>query len=140
MKRAIVFTLDALFAVSILTVFLAAVSLELNVPKETYWLPEMGNNLMTSLDKIGVFTSLIQQSSPQAQATLTAYLSTVPKNINADMTVNIYRWQNGAFVLDKSIHAAYDVISPSQETHIKRVFTDASNNYFGVAELILSYD
>jgi len=139
MKKGFIFTLDALFAVSVLAVFLAVVSFELNVPKQTYWLPELGNTFMTSLDKSGVLYGIYSNPSG-AQSTLTYYLNTLPPNINAKITVTIYSVPSGdVFVPSTPIEISKGTISQSQETHIKRVFSDITSKKFGIAELVLSY-
>jgi hypothetical protein len=139
MRKAFIFTLDALFAVSVLGIFLAVVSFELNMPKETYWLPELGDNFLTSLDKTGALSNILNQTDAQAETALTSYLSTLPQNVNADITVKIYQGVSDVFTLRRTIHVTRDVLNPTQETHIKRIFSGASN-YFGIAELVLSYD
>jgi len=139
MKKAFIFTLDALFAVSILAVFFVVYSFEMNVPKETYWLPEVGNTFMTSLDKNGVFYQIFSQSDASAQAMLSSYLDKLPKNVNADLTVKIYHGSSDAFTLSRTIHATRGTLSGTQETHIKRVFSDIPNVDLGLAELVISY-
>ena len=139
MKKAFIFTLDALFAVSILAVFFVVYSFEMNVPKETYWLSEIGNTFMTSLDKNGVFYQIFSQSDANAQAMLSSYLDKLPRNVNADLTVNIYHGSGDIFTLSRTIHVTRGTLSETQETHIKRVFSDIPNVDFGLAELVISY-
>jgi len=139
MKKAFIFTLDALFAVSILAVFFVVYSFEMNVPKETYWLSEMGNTFMTSLDKDGVFYQIFPQSDANAQAMLSSYLDKLPRNVNADLAVNISHGSGDIFTRTRSFHVTRGTLSGTQETHIKRVFADILNADFGLAELVISY-
>lgn len=140
MRKGFIFTLDALFAVLMLAVFLAVISIELNVPKHTYWLPELGDTFMTSLDKSGVLYSTYLQSPSDAQNTLTYYLNTLPANTNAKLTIRVYTGGAGdTFSGPTTIEATKGIISPLQETHVKRVFCNITNKKFGIAELVLSY-
>jgi len=140
MRKGFIFTLDALFAVSVLAVFLAVISFELNVPKQTYWLPELGDTFMTSLDKSGVLYGTYLQNPTDAQNTLTYYLNTLPANTNAKITIRIYTQGTGeTFNGPTTIEASKGIINPSQETRIKRVFCNVTNKKFGIAELVLSY-
>ena len=139
MKKAFIFTLDALFAVSILAVFFVVYSFEMNVPKETHWLSEIGDTFMTSLDKNGTFYQY--SGNP---AVLTSYLNYLPPNVNASMTINTYTCQTDNLGIHScgpptTIQASKGTISSSQETHIRRVFADVNSHLFGIAELVLSY-
>jgi len=138
MKKAFIFTLDALFAVSILAVFFVVYSFEMNVPKETFWLSEMGNTFMTSLDKNGTFYEIFGQSDLEAQTALTSYLNQLPNNINANITVKIYTppFPSGPI---REIRASKWATSQNQETRIKRVFSNFNRLQYGLAEMVLSY-
>ena len=46
MKKAFIFTFDAVFAVALLTLFLVVVSSEMAEPREPDWLPKLGNQMM----------------------------------------------------------------------------------------------
>ncbi len=135
MKKAFIFTLDALFAVSILAVFFVVYSFEMNVPKETYWLFQTGNTFMTSLDKNGSFYQTFTQSNPEAA--LTSYLNLLPKNINANITVKIYTPPFTS--APREINAYKGTMNPTQETHVRRIFSSFDRLEYGLAELVLSY-
>jgi len=135
MKKAFIFTLDALFAVSILAVFFVVYSFEMNVPKETYWLSEMGDTFMTSLDKNGSFYQIFTRSNPEAA--LGSYLNQLPNNINANITVKIY--QPPFPSTPREFKASKGIMNPTQETHIKRVFSNFDSMEYGLAEMVLSY-
>jgi hypothetical protein len=139
MKRAFILTLDALFATSLLAVFLLMFPFEFNTPKQNYWLPELGNNFMTAMDKSGVFYNIYNQTNSTAQTALTGNLSTLPPNVAASITVNIYYGANDVFTLQRTINASKGVLDLNQATYVKRVFTDTYGSHFGIAELVLSY-
>ena len=139
--KAFIFMLDALFAASILGVFLVAVSFELNMPKETSWLPELGNTFMTSLDKSGVFSGMLNQTDDQTRSTMNSYIGALPNNVNANLTVTIYQGKpDDTFDLKSALSVAKRTINPNQSTHIRRVFSCIGNNYYGIADLVLSYE
>ena len=139
MRKGFIFTLDAVFAASILLIALAAISLEFYTPSQTFWLPTMGNSLMTALDKSGVFNSIFQQSDAQAQTTLTSYLASLPPNVNANITVKIYHGSGDTFTLSRTITAIKGVPDPNHETTVKRIFNNVAGSYFGLSEMVLSY-
>jgi len=138
MKKAFIFTLDALFAVSILAVFFVVYSFEMNLPKETYWLSEMGNTFMTSLDKNESFYKIFEQTDAEAASALTSYLNKLPNNINANITVKIYTPPFPSSPI-REIKASKWATSQNQETHIKRVFSNFNRLQYGLAEMVLSY-
>lgn len=140
MKKAFVFTLDALFAVSILAVFFVVFSSEMNMPQETQWLPEIGNTLMTSLDKNRSFYQIFSQSNAEAEAMLASYLNLLPTNVNANISVKIYDVSvSPPFPVLRTIEARKGAISTSQQTCIKRVFSNPMETKIGLAELVISY-
>jgi hypothetical protein len=139
MKRAFFFTLDSMFAVAILVVALTVISFELNTPKNTYWLPQIGNTFMTSLDKMGVFYNVFGQSDAQAQTTLVNYLNNLPPHVSASMTIRIYSGASDVFTLQRTIQASRGTPNTDQQTYVRRLFSDPSTNKFGIAEAVFSY-
>jgi argininosuccinate synthase len=109
----------------------------MNVPKDTYWLPEMGNTFMTSLDKNGVFYNFFDTSN---NAALIDSLNSLPPNVNGLIVVRIYHGADSGFTQQGTdIQASKGIISTNQETHIKRVFARVNDRLYGIAELTLSY-
>jgi hypothetical protein len=149
MKKAFIFTLDALFAVSIMAVFFVVYSFEMNVPKETYWLSVMGDTFMTSLDKSEVFYKIYDKTRgdcsvdstdiPGIQNSLSAQMKNLSNNINGKLIVTIYQGANDIFSLRNTIEVQKGAVSETQETHIKRVFSDPGKSCFGIVELVISY-
>jgi len=142
MRKAFIFTLDALFAVGLLSTFLIVVSFDLNTPKETHWLATTGNTFMTSLDKNGVFYKVFtSQCGPdsQAQTTLNNYLSKLPPTISASMTVKLYQGSVSTFTDRGTISASKGTLTENEKTVVKEVFSRVSGSCFGIAELVLSY-
>jgi hypothetical protein len=139
MKRAFIFTLDAMFAVSLMVLFLVVVSSEMAQPRDADWLPKLGNQLMTSIDKLGSFHHTYHQSDVQVQSMLNSYLDSLPPNINGKITIKLYSTAGDEFNLMRTIESAKGEINPAHETHFKRLFIHSSDNHFGTAELVLSY-
>ena len=145
MKKAFIFTLDALFAVSIMAVFFVVYSFEMNMPKETYWLPVIANTYMTSMDKSGVFYVLFDQSELLGEQYLKTYLNNLPNNVNADIVVKVYSGTKVSdsvytFNLIKTFNPdPKGIVSQTQQVHVKRVFARVDGRLFGIAELTMSY-
>jgi len=138
MRKAFIFTLDALFAVTVMALFFVVFSFEMNVPKQTYWLPEVGNTFMTSLDKSGVFYKIFDQTNPEAESMLNSYLNKLPSNVNANITVKIYQPPFPSNPV-REIKTSKGTMSQTQETHVKRVFSSFNYLQYGLAEMVLSY-
>ncbi len=145
MKRAFILALDALFAISILAVFLTLFSTELRAPRDPYWLPQLGDNFMTSLDKNDVFYNIFYQGEADARATLDYYLATLPGNVNANITIKIYDLDGYPFRHRYEVHtqkqgvSPTDAVPPDRLTHIKRVFSSFTSMEYGIAELVIWY-
>jgi hypothetical protein len=145
MKKAFIFTLDALFAVSIMAVFFVVYSFEMNVPKETYWLPVTANTYMTTMDKSGVFYVLFDHNDKSwGDSYLKAYLNNLSNNVNANIVVKVYSCTKVSdsvynFNLINTFNADKGIVSQTQQVHVKRVFARVNGRLFGIAELTLSY-
>ena len=139
MKKAFIFTLDALFAVTILMAFFVVYSFEMNVPKETYWLPVMAQSMMTSLDVQDTFFHTFGQDDVQIQSTMNSYLDILPPNIKSQITIRIYTTSGDTFTLFRTIQTSRGTVGDADRTYARRVFIDMNEKRFGTAELVLSY-
>ena len=139
MKKAFIFTLDAVFAVALMVLFLVTVSSEMMEPREPDWLPKLGHQMMTAIDKSGSFHHMYHQSDVQVQSTLNSYLDSLPPNINGKITIRIYSTPGDRFNLIRELESTKGEISPYHELRFKRIFIHTSENQFGLAELVLSH-
>jgi hypothetical protein len=115
----------------------------MNVPKETHWLSEMGNTFMTALDKNNVFYGMFYQSEAEARAAMDYYLATLPRNVNANITIKVYDLDGSPFRYRYEVSTAKqggvpaDPAPPASLTHIKRVFSSYTSMEYGIAELVI---
>lgn len=141
-NKGFVFTLDVLFAVVLLSVGLIIISYEMKSPTEVSLLLKTGEDFLMSLDKVGVLRSLDSMSQQQAEQTLDTYLSSLPPQFTANMTVKIYEYVSDDFSLKKTISrstGAYTGISRERVT-VRRSFADFRRGYFGIAYLDIWYE
>ena len=69
---------------------------------------------------------------------LSSLLNSLPKNVNANLTISIYHGTADSFTLSRKFSATKGVVG-GQQTHIKRIFSDIPNVNIGLAELVISY-
>lgn len=146
MRRAFILTLDALFAISLLAAFLVLFSTDLKAPRDPYWLSQLGESFMTSLDKGGLFYDIFYQSQDETFADMQYYMSALPDNINANITIDIYDLDGTPFRHRYSVQTMKkggsdaDDAPPDHLTHVKRVFSDFNTMEYGIAQMVLWYD
>lgn len=136
-EKGFVLTLDALFAVLLMTVFLVTITFSFQIQPNTPWLSKTGYDFLTALDKGGSLVELTVTGSPQTL--LQNLVNKLPVHMGGKLSINIYEYKNEQFTLDTSLSATKGAIK-NEKVVTKRVFTNVAEDYYGVIQLEIWYE
>lgn len=137
--RGFVLTLDIALAVLILGIFLVVLNFELSNLNQPNYLFRTSSDLLTVMDKFGVLKNISSQTTGQAQTTLALYLNSLPQNIGANITVDVYDYVSNDFNLKTSLNYLRGSAKQDRVT-LKRVFMENSKGEYGLATLEMWYE
>jgi hypothetical protein len=139
MRRGFIFTLDALVAV-VIAVMALAILMQMVSLKTAAWYKEISlynsaQDFLTSSDKNGTLNAIFTSTNiTLAISNLNASMaSEIPSNMVARINVTIYRYNQttSAFNVTASNITVQNVTTPIKSV-VRRIFTDPTNNYYGI--------
>lgn len=141
MRKGIVLTIDALIAVLLMGIFLMVISFELSPHSESPYLFKYSSDFLTVLDKGTILKNITNQTDQQAEDTLSFYLSVLPRNIGANLTVSIYEYRESSDDFEiKRVLSSKKGTKQGDVVVLKRVFADPRKEEYGITLLEMWYE
>lgn len=142
--KGITFSIDALIAVMIAIIGIAAVIGITNTGRteatEMGPLQATGQDVLTVLDKNGTFMEMFNQNDAQAASAAAASLTRLlPPQLTAKLNITICTFTNPGFNCNRNIVVQTNSSEMPFKSVARRVFADARNGKFGVAFLEVGY-
>jgi len=136
--KAFVFTLDAMYAVLLLSLFLISYSFLVPHVEDISLLNKVGYDLLSSLEKSDFFTFLDEDEST-INSNLDAILSKLPENINGEITLERYKEQSGAIVLEDTF-SRQDSEPLDEKIVVQRAVPDIDNDKYYLIKMGVWYE
>lgn len=142
--KGFVFSLDALFAVILAAVAVAAISgMILTSKTQAYGnmpLARAAQDTLTLMDKQGFLRSIFNMTDPQAQASIDGNFSSyVPVQMGGDINITICQYNDPGFNCTRSFYGSVKNESSGYVSSARRVFADPLRNQYGVAVVRMWY-